>query len=70
MPKGDTTDTRLGRLEEGLDSLHDKVDKLANSLDNHVATDVKRMVKAMGAVISVLLGVLGTLLWPYFSGGP
>ncbi len=69
MPSSDTN-TRLGRLEAGQVGLHKKVDKLVLTVENHIATDVKRMLKTMGAVIFILLGVLGTLLWPYFSGGP
>ena len=70
MSFSDSIDARLARLEESHRSLHIKVDNLTVALQNHVATDVKRMLKTMGAVIFILLGVLGTLLWPYFSGGP
>lgn len=72
MPSSDT-DRRLTRLEEqigGKGGLHEKVDNLADALQNHIATDVRRLFKTMGAVIVLLLGVLGALLWPYFSGGP
>ena len=69
MPSSDT-DRRLTRLEERHEALHDKVDNLVHALQNHVATDVRRLFKTMGAVIVLLLGVLGALLWPYFSGGP
>ena len=70
------SDARIARLEESQKNLHEKVDRLADSLDNHIATEIKmvfrtlRMVfKTMGAVIGLLLGVLATLLFPYFSGG-
>lgn len=70
MPSSSSTYTRLTALEVGQQGLHKKVDKLVVTVENHIATDVKRMLKTMGAVIFILLGVLGTLLWPYFSGGP
>lgn len=65
-----STDHRLTRLEARQEDLHEKVDNLTDALQNHIATDVKRLFKTMGAVIVLLLGVLGALLWPYFSGGP
>ena len=64
------TDVRLALLEKGQKALHIKVDKLTVAVENHIATDVRRMLKTMGFVILLLLGVLGALLGPYFSGGP
>ncbi len=70
MPSSSSTEGRLASLETGQKSLHRKVDRLVITVENHIATDVKRMLKTMGAVIFILLSVLGTLLWPYFRGGP